>query len=259
MQMQLPVLLAVVVAFVLGAASDSRELYLLPLMLPLSLLGARGIEWLPVVGAKALSRGARWGLGIVALSIWLGWLALVTGMPAFLQATLLAYQPGFVPKLHWIHAALALTVTLVAGVALWRPTEHSRRALTQWAVGLTLCWALLATLWIPYFDAGKTYRTMILSLAAELPREGCVASLHLAEPQRGLLAYFAQVTTERVEIVPDAGCKALLVQGWRATGAPAPSPDWIAVWEGARPGDHTEFYRLYRKDVAPAHAVVAFP
>jgi len=259
MEMQLPVLLAVVMASVLGLASDSRELYLLPLMLPLALLGAKGIDWLPVAGTKAVSGGTRWGLGIVALSIWFGWLVLVTGMPASLQATLLAHQPGFAPEVHWIHVALALTVTLVAGVALWRPAQYSRTALTQWAVGLTLCWALLATLWVPYFDAGKSYRTMILSLAAELPGEGCVASLHLGEPQRGLLAYFAQVTTERLEKVPDAGCKALFVQGWRDTGAPAPAPDWIAVWEGARPGDHKEFYRLYRKDVAPAHAVVAFP
>jgi hypothetical protein len=100
---------------------------------------------------------------------------------------------------------------------------------------------------------------MIESLAVELPDEGCVASLHLGEPQRGLLAYFAQITTERLETVPDAGCRTLLVQGWRATGAPAPRPEWIAVWEGARPGDRKEFYRLYRKDVAPAHGVVTFP
>jgi 4-amino-4-deoxy-L-arabinose transferase-like glycosyltransferase len=259
LEMQLPVLLAVVIASVLGSASDSRELYLLPLMLPLSLLGARAVEWLPVAGAKVVSGGARWGFGVVALSLWLGWLALVTGMPEFLQSMLLAYQPGFAPTVQWIYVALALTVTLAGGVALWRPTDSSGNALAQWAVGLTLFWALLSTLWVPYFDAGKSYRTMIKSLAAELPGEGCVASLHLGEPQRGLLEYFAQVTTERLEIVPDVKCKALLVQGWLVAGAPAPASDWIAVWEGARPGDHKEFYRLYRKDVARTHAVVAFP
>ena len=177
----------------------------------------------------------------------------------FVQSMLLGYQPGFAPKLLWIHIGLALTATLVARVVLWRPTRYSRTALTQWAVGLTLFWALMATLWVPFFDAGKSYRAMILSVAGELPGEGCVASLHLGEPQRGLFAYFAQVTTERLELAPDVECKSLLVQGWRATGAPAPSPDWIAVWGGARPGDNKEFYRLYRKDVTPSHAVVTFP
>jgi hypothetical protein len=131
--------------------------------------------------------------------------------------------------------------------------------LTQWALGLTLCWALLATLWMPYFDAGKSYRAMIGSLTAQLPSNVCLASLNLGEPQRGLLVYFAQVTTVRLEVVPDARCEALLVQGMRTTGALPPEPDWIAVWEGARPGDLKELYRLYRRDVPSDHALVQFP
>ena len=257
-EMQLPTLLAAVVASVLGIASDSRELYLLPLMLPLSLLAARGIPWLPATGVRAMSSGARWGLGIAALVIWLGWLALVTGFPAQVHSVLLAYQPGFAPRFLWIHLSLAIAATLLAGLALVRPTESSGHALTQWAAGLTLCWALLATLWVPFFDAGKSYRAMIQSLATQLPNRGCVASLHLGEPQRGLLVYFARVTTVRLEAVPDAQCETLLVQGWRTTGAPPPMPDWVAVWEGARPGDLKELYRLYRWDVAPGHAVVRF-
>ena len=118
---------------------------------------------------------------------------------------------------------------------------------------------LLATLWIPYLDAGKSYRTMIRSLARQLPGDGCVASLYLGEGQRGLLVYFAHLTTVRLEVVPDAPCKALLVQGWRTSGAAPPSADWTSVWEGARPGDLNEFYRLYRRDVRPDHAVVRFP
>jgi len=78
---QLPLVLASVVAIVLGVASDSRELYLLPLMLPLSLLAARGLIGLPARGAKILTHGARWGLGAFALLLWLGWFGLVTGRP----------------------------------------------------------------------------------------------------------------------------------------------------------------------------------
>ena len=256
---QLPALLAMVVASVLGLANDSRELYLLPLMLPVSLLAAKGIVWLPAAGINAMSNGAKWGFGTIALVIWLGWLALVTGIPVQLQAMFLAYQPGFVPEVDWIHFALAVFATLVTGFVLNRNVTSSGHALTQWALGLTLCWALLATLWMPYFDAGKSYRAMIGSLASQLPTRGCVASLHLGEPQRGLLVYFAQVTTVRLEVQPDAPCDALLIQGWRATDAPLPSADWTLVWEGARPGDLKELYRLYRRDVAPGYAVTRFP
>ena len=260
--MQLPAVLAIVVASVLGFANDSRELYLLPLMLPLSLLAAVGIVWLPAAGANAMSGSARWGFGAAAILIWLGWVVLVTGFPSQLQSLLLDYQPGFVPRIHWIHLALAVCATLVAGTFMSRRRRTSSgHALTQWALGLTLCWALLATLWMPYFDAGKSYRAMIGSLAAQLPRNGCVASLNLGEPQRGLMVYFAKVTTVRLEVAPDARCDALLVQGRRSIGAPPPEAesDWIAVWEGARPGDLKEFYRLYRRDVAPDRALVQFP
>jgi 4-amino-4-deoxy-L-arabinose transferase-like glycosyltransferase len=257
---QLPAVLAIVVASVLGLANDSRELYLLPLMLPLSLLAAVGIGWLPATGVRALSRSARWGFGAAALLIWLGWLVLITGIPIQLQTLFLDYQPGFVPKVHWIHLALAVCATLVVGIVLSRRNRASSgQALTQWALGLTLCWALLATLWMPYFDAGKSYRAMIGSLTAQLPSNVCLASLNLGEPQRGLLVYFAQVTTVRLEVVPDARCEALLVQGMRTTGALPPEPDWIAVWEGARPGDLKELYRLYRRDVPSDHALVQFP
>jgi 4-amino-4-deoxy-L-arabinose transferase-like glycosyltransferase len=256
---QLPAVLAMVVASVLGLANDSRELYLLPLMLPISLLAAKGIVSLPATGISAMSNGAKWGFGTIALVIWLDWLALVTGIPVQLQAMFLAYQPGFVPEVDWIHFALAVFATLVAGFVLNRNVTSSGHALTQWALGLTLCWALLVTLWTPYFDAGKSYRAMIGSLALQLPSDGCVGSLHLGEPQRGLLVYFAEVTTVRLEVQPDAPCDALLIQGWRATDAPPPSADWTLVWEGARPGDLKELYRLYRRDVAPGYAVTRFP
>jgi len=257
--LQLPLLLAAVVATVLGVASDSRELYLLPLMLPLSLLAARGLIGLPSSGTKTLALGARWGLGVFALLLWLGWLGLMTGAPAWLHAMLLDYQPGFETKVRWLHLALAVAITLIAGSVLTVRRSSPGHALTQWALGITLCWGLIATLWLPYLDAGKSYRTMIGSLARQFPDAGCVASLHLGEPQRGMLVYFAQLKTVRLELVPDAPCQTLLVQGYRATGASAPSSDWTPVWEGARPGDQKEFYRLYRRDVALDHVVAQFP
>ena len=96
-------------------------------------------------------------------------------------------------------------------------------------------------------------------LARALPEGDCVASLYFGEGQRGLFVYFENVTTVRLERVPDAACMTLLVQRTRATGATGPSEEWVRVWEGARPGDRKELYRLYRKDVAAGHPVARFP
>jgi 4-amino-4-deoxy-L-arabinose transferase-like glycosyltransferase len=255
--MALPLLLATVTFGVLSLASDSRDLYLMPLVLPLSLLAAQGVGDLPAIGTAALSQAARWGLGALAIALWLGWLALLSGFPSSVHAMLLAYQPAFVAKVHWIHLGAALGAT---GLAVWmlpRRAPHASFAVAQWGVAAALCWCLIATLWTPYLNAGKSYRTMVISLVRELPA-GCVASLHLGEPQRALLQYFAGLVTVRVEVEPDASCSALLTQGWRVGGAPAPAPNWTLVWEGSRPGDDRELYRLYRRDSAPSQ-IVRFP
>ena len=255
----LPLLLAAVMLSVLAVASDSRDLYLMPLVLPLSLLAAKGISDLPAIGTTALSQAARWVLGALALALWAGWLTLMTGFPASLRAPLLTYQPAFVAKVHWVHLSVALVATGLAAVMLQRRAKYAGLAVRQWAVAAALCWCLVATLWTPYLNAGKSYRTMTLSMVRELPAAGCVASLHLGEPQRALLEYFAGVATVRLEVEPEASCSALLVQGWRDGGAPAPSATWTPVWEGARPGDGRELYRLYWRNIAPSHALVRFP
>ena len=118
--MLLPLVLAASMLSVLAAASDSRDLYLIPLILPLSLIAAQGIGDLPRVGTVALSQAARWGLGALAIGLWIGWLALLTGTPASVYAKLLAYQPSFVPKVHWVHLSLALAATALAAAILVR-------------------------------------------------------------------------------------------------------------------------------------------
>jgi len=255
----LPLLLVAVMLGVLALASDSRDLYLMPLLLPLSLLAAQGIGELPVIGTAALSQAARWGLGAVAITLWSGWLALLTGVPSSMNAMLLAYQPGFVPKVHWVHLSVALAATAVTARMLARRARYPDLAMTQWAAAAALCWCLVGTLWTPYLNAGKSYRTMMRSLAQELPATGCVASLHLGEPQRAMIDYFAGIKTVRLEVVPDNSCSVLLIQGWRDTDASPPAPAWSLVWEGARPGDRSELYQLYRRDVARTQAAVRFP
>ena len=256
----LPLITAAVMAAVLALAADSRNLYAMPLIVPLSLLAAAGIDRLPAWGSAALSTLARWGLGTVAVALWLAWLVLMSGYPAGLQAWLLTFQPGYVPRFRWAPFAVALAATLLAASILRRPTTAPRDGVLGWAAAAMLCWALIASLWAPFLNAGKSYRSMLASLAGSLPASGCVASAHLGEPQRAMLDYFSGVVTRRVEVDPAAAvdCAWLLVQGWRADGAQAPAPGWVPVWQGARPGDAAELYRLYRRGSAPV-AIVRFP
>jgi len=78
-----------------------------------------------------------------------------------------------------------------------------------------------------------------------------MASIELGESQRALLHYFAGIVTQRQEArVPRRECELLLVQG-RSQEEIAPPQPWHKVWEGARPGDRDERYRLYWRSAAP--------
>jgi hypothetical protein len=116
------------------------------------------------------------------------------------------------------------------------------RVASRWAAGVTVMWALLAFLWMPWIDYGKTYRPVFASLRAALPEKpGCIGRRGLGLPQRAMLDYFAGLRTRW----QSADCDWLLTQD---------RPDetelagWQKVWEGHRPGDHNELLRLYRRN-----------
>jgi 4-amino-4-deoxy-L-arabinose transferase-like glycosyltransferase len=258
--LQLPAVTTVAMLGVLGVANDGRELYLMPTLLPLTLLAVAGIDRLPKGAADALSRAGFWvGVG-AACALWLCWIALMLGEPAALARRLSDYQPGFDPKFSLLPFAVAVGVTLLWISIARHASADPGRGVVQWAAGVTVCWSLIGTLWLPFIDAGKSYRAMIESLALSLPEDGCVRSRTLGESQRAMLDYVAHIVTVRDEVATNASCRALLVQqGWQTTGALAAEPGWVPVWEGARPGDRSEYYRLYVREPAAHGPVRRFP
>ena len=139
--------------------------------------------------------------------MWLVWIdAYVNGMSLrvarLFRDTEIGYRPSF--HLGSMLAALALTVLWVA---LVRPARRSnRRAILNWAAGVTLIWGLATTIWLPYLDSRRSYRWMVEALAREVPSEGCLASRNLGEPQRALFYYFARHETVREEVDPAHNC-----------------------------------------------------
>ena len=78
------------------------------------------------------------------------------------------------------------------------------------------------------------------------PQYSCIASLNLGEPQRAMLHYFANIITYRVDVPARRrdDCDLALVQGV-ASEEHVPLGAWRKIWEGTRPGDRVEQYRLY--------------
>jgi hypothetical protein len=85
-------------------------------------------------------------------------------------------------------------------------------------------------------------------LAQVMPAgDHCVYSRALGDSQRAMLHYFADMLTVRLEKPgkrPD--CDLLIIQDNWKTPIQAGAP-WKLIWEGRRPGDSLERFRMYKR------------
>lgn len=224
------------------------ESEMLPLLLPLTLMAAAGLHTLRRGEAAFLDWFGIMAFGLFAILVWLGWLHLLTGHPESLGRRSRFLRAGVTLEFDWWALAVAAVITLAWIVFVWRVGRGNRRAVINWAAGVTLVWALAIALLLPWVDGFKSYRPVALAVKKQLPaRHGCVASRGLTEAPRAMLHYFGGVLTQRLEAKPDAACEHLLLQGPQQ----APGAQWKKVWEGGRPLEKAERFRLYKR-VPPA-------
>lgn len=231
----------------LSLAADVRELYTLPLLLPLALLANPAIGTLRRGAGNALYWFAVMGFTVFLLAGWFYWSALELGLPARLHDHLQRIQPGYASGLRPWHVAWAVLLTLAWFALVWNLKRGPERPLLAWAGGMTLVWGVAVALFQPWADVGKSYRATIAQLAAAVPkRHVCIAQRNLGDPQRAMLDYYAQLRTVRESSLAGEKCDVLLVQGYAREESPVPG-GWTKIWEGARPGDKTEKLRLYQR------------
>ncbi|HEY7943414.1 MAG TPA: glycosyltransferase family 39 protein [Casimicrobiaceae bacterium] len=250
----LPVTMAVVLLVVLSAAAEPRATLALPLLLPLSLLGAAEVDTLKRGYSGALDWFGILTFGLLAALVWALWLeSLWQGLPEPIAHMFRDTQPGFRPP--WQPLAVLVSAFLsLLWVVLVRPARRSnRRAVLNWATGMTLVWGLYMTIWLPYLDSRRSYRPVAESLAQQLPADAqCVASHNLGEPQRALFDYFGGIAPVRDDLAAADACPLLLLQVGRDDSDAPPGSAWEKIWEGRRRGDDTERFLLFRRPAAKA-------
>lgn len=245
----LPVTMLAIALIVLSAGAEPRANLALPLLLPMSLLGAAEVDSLKRGSSGALDWFGILTFGLLAVLLWGLWLqSLLNGLPEPVARIFRDTQPGFQPPWAWLPFLASVFLTLL-WLTLVRPARRSnRRAVLNWAAGMTLVWGLSATIWLPYVDSRRSYRPVAESLSVHLPAQrGCVAGRNLGDPQRALLEYFAGVITVRDDAPAAAQCSLLLVQLGQDDPENPPDSAWEKVWEGRRRGDNTERFILFRR------------
>ena len=248
-----PLVVFFVMLAVLELASDGRDLYALPLLLPLSMLAASAVPNLPRWSSAILDRLGTAIFLVVILTLWVGGFALYTGHPMALAEWLHRTHPAYIP----IFRPLAIVFAILFTVSwfLLVPTNSVKpdgeRAVLGWATGMSLAWGVAMAILLPWLDAGNSYRSMMTSLGKAIPPgTQVVAGISVWESPRAMLDYYVGVKVRRFEPEDRNQYDLLLVKD-DPDGKEQVDTGWRKIWEGARPGDTKEVFRLYSRNEEP--------
>ena len=248
---QVGLIVAVCLTFILLIAGSSRVIYALPL-LPALALATTGVQkhipirlWYLLGALGAVLAVA------VALLTWFLWGSLIFS--------------GQVPEWRWIarHVPikfiLPISLPVVAVAALlsvgWLAIAFYWRRIAQgplllWTGSLAIAWALPMLLLLPWIDAAKGYQGVYASMGRALPSQySCIQSEQLGESERGILEYSQGIVTIRREAFPNANCPFMLRQLKTLSDVPAPAGDWALLWAGARPSSTSERFELFASEL----------
>ena len=265
---------------VLCCTSDTSDGQLLLVLPGLVMLAAAGLPTLRRGGANAFDWFSLLLYSVAGLFIWFTWFTKMTGIPAGFARSLVRLTPGATYTFEIAPFILAVAATIAwILIVRWRIVSHPKvlwRSVVLASGGLILAWMLTSTLFLQSIDYSRTYRGVAADLNAALvaagdrvatrarrrvqpatpldataPGGSCVATDGLGLAQRASFAWFGGLHFSRVD---DSGnnvdeCDYLLRQD-QARGVPRDEPAatrWKLLWEGRRPTDRDERFRLYRK------------
>lgn len=245
----------------LAISASMRDVYVLPALPAMVLLGMPAL----VVGTanSPAARGIDIAFGVAAIVLLAIWLCLVVRGDLAPLPPLQAEVGRLLPLPFALHTRpLALACTVAALVAWRGVSRHSpvRSVTTAFCAGIAMTWIVVASLFLAWIDAARSYRSLLLDVKAELAQhDGCLATVNLGESEVALLDYVARAEVVRVFLGhsgvgdptrrnADADrCPWMLVLSNRSSGLLTPDRErWIAVWSGARAADRSERFVLYR-------------
>ncbi|NOT18165.1 MAG: glycosyltransferase family 39 protein [Sulfuriferula sp.] len=238
----------VVYLIVMQVSASARTAYGLPMLVSLTLLAIPTIDNIPTRLNRYTDYFARLLFTTLALISWYVWLMIVfAGHPPAWKFLARGLDMHYIMPIHPAAIGMAIIASTIYFASWhWLPRLGSR-ALTSLALGVSLFWVLFSTLWMPWIDNAKSYRSVYLSMQPHLSTtHGCIASQGLGESTRPMLEYYLGILTQRVEMTPNTHCNTLLIDGW-PNQQPQLAANWQLVWQGARPGDNDELFRLYQR------------
>jgi len=243
-------LVGVLVALGANLAMGGSDRALMLGLPSLAVLAAFALPTLKRSASAAVDWFSMFFFTLAALTIWVVYVAMQSGLPAKTAANVAKLAPGFEAPF----SALALTVAVVGtlawvAVVRWRTGRHREalwKSLVLPAGGVALCWLLLMTLWLPLLDYARSARPFVTRLAVHVPAEACIAAPGLAPATVAALEHFGRWRVEARADAAQGDCHYLL-RVTRAQPLPVAPAGWQPVAVVRRPTERNEVTQVFRR------------
>lgn len=246
----LPALSFLLTLITLATCVALRSNIALLLLPPLVLLSVPGVASLRRGAANAFDWFGMVTFTFFTAVVWVAWCAMVFGWPERLARQVVRIEPGFVGHFSLVATAFAVLITLAWLWLIVTTPRSPMRGTMHWMCGVSLFWMLLAALWMPWIDYGKTFRPVSASLAKALPKNvDCIANVNLPNATLAIFNYFDGITTVPQDSDASRRCHLLLMQGDPKDARALQAAGWHPVWLGHRPSDRhaNDKLHLYRR------------
>ncbi len=250
-------LVALGVALASNLAMDGSDRALMLGLPGLAVLAAFALPTLKRSASAAIDWFSMFFFTVCAITIWVMYAAMHTGMPAKPAANIAKLAPGFEPQFSAFALVLALAGSAAwVGLVRWRSGRHREalwKSLVLPAGGVALCWLLLMTLWLPLIDYARSPRPLMDKLGQVMPPQACVQAPGVSPAVVAALEHFGRWQVRAMPVaqpLPAPDCPWMLrITRLRTGAATAAEPDpehWQLQAQLRRPTERDELTLLYR-------------
>jgi 4-amino-4-deoxy-L-arabinose transferase-like glycosyltransferase len=246
-RLQIPIIFFVVLLITISITGQPNQTNLIPFTIPLSIIAVGGIDRLNRGAASALNWFGILIFGFIGFLIWLGWFAMMSEIPERIHERMFYQSANYVAEFEFFNFIFALIITTLWLASIIKFKITNRSAISNWALGITMVWVTLITLWGPFIDNRKDYKLIFTDVKQQLIKSStCVYVNNLSDSQINLLHYYSGIKGANPNL-ENKDCRLALVSLTEEKEIPAEYKLWSEIWTGRRLIDENYFILLAKE------------
>jgi hypothetical protein len=244
---------AAVITLITWAVMGGDDRALMLALPPLAILASFSLPTLQRSMAAAIDWFSVFFFTACALTIWVVYIAMHTGLPVQPAANVARLAPGFTPVFSVLALIFALAATAAWGwLVVWRTGRNRHpiwKSMVLPASGVALSWLLLMTLWLPLLNHARSYRPLVSRIAEYIPAnpENCVLASGVPAGQIAAMEYFGGYTVDAASTRHNTNCQFLMRVVKQSEKLNSPL-GWKKLAQVTRPTDQQEVTWIFRKE-----------